>query len=196
MTKTFFMIHLIVIVCLLSACRQPYQPDNLLSKSEIDTLLVDISVYIDNKPDNISFDDRFKPENRRYYANKVQVQENKLLFLHKKDDVYYFCCQKKDLRSLYEHYLLVGGTFTKTPNGIENVDLKFYSPRLEPEKVEKVATLLFDEMVKTQNIKKYWNEKEMVEFPNKNFYFDVNAKRWLQTDSSEWKFLEEMKQGK
>ena len=105
-----------------------------------------------------------------------------------------FFFKHRDLTSMQEHYRGVGGYFRLDENGeITFLNLLYHTPRLGKAQMNNRSLMLFEEMVKTGNVKAYLGNRSFIHAPNNDFFYDAENNRWANTARSAWKFLDEAK---
>jgi hypothetical protein len=194
--KSYFLLVIISIV-LFSGCNPSYEPHQILSQTEYDSLVLELAPYLNKKPKEASFEERFTGKYKSYYKNLVKQQESYLKYLSQNGSTYYFYYVNKDLTSLYEHYKGFGGYYEKNSEGnIHYLNIIFETPRFTKEEIEKKGNVLFNEMVQKENVLSYLNNREFIKLPNDDFEYDPVQNKWVYTENSSWKFLEEIRRGK
>lgn len=183
-----------IAVIILIACTPKIDANESLSKEEYDQFLESIAPYVIKKPDNISYEERFLPENLIFYKNYITKTESKLLYYHQNDSVTFFFFLGKDLSSLFEHYRGLGGYCKRNENGKMNfVNLLYHTPRFTKEEVDQKGKELFLEMISKGNVDRFFGNKKYIHTPNQDFYYNTQLNKWDYTSNSSWKFLEEAK---
>lgn len=190
--KNYF---LFIIVLLFSACTTSFKADENLKGEAYDTELRKIAPYVIKKSDEVDYADRFKQENQSFYSNFISLTNGKLSYYYKNDTANLFFFEHKDLSSLYEHYRGLGGYYKTNEKGdITFMNLLYHTPRLTRSEMDERAAVLFTEMAQKGNVKRYIGNKNFIDTPNADFYYNTKLNRWDYTENSSWKFLEEAKQ--
>jgi hypothetical protein len=185
-----------VYLCLcLFACENSYEAKKNISEKEYRETVDRIAPYVIGKSDEFSFDARFLPENKPFYDNFISLTGGELLYFKERDTASLFYFQYRDLTSLYEHYRGLGGYFRQDENGkISFLNILYHTPRLTKTEINERATLLFGQMLQKGNVDVYVGNKQFVQTPNDDFYYDTKLNRWDYTENSSWKFLQEAKE--
>ncbi len=186
---------LAVILLTLVGCTRPapIEARKALSKRQYDSLLVQISPYVIKKPDAMDYAERFEMKNRHFYRNYLQLTEGKLRYYLKTDTAEFFAYEQRDLTSLYKHYRALGGYIKRDPltGQILHLNLLYHTPRFEKEEMDAKDQVLFLEMIATGDVSKFVGNRQYIQTPNDDFYYDTNRNLWDYTPNSSWKFLQE-----
>src|SRR5690606_8002751 len=106
------------------------------------------------------------------------------------DTATFFFFEHRDLSSMYEHYLGLGGYFRVNNEGnILFLNLLYQTPRLSSDQMAAKGELLFREMITRGNVNAFMGRRDFIHVPNKDFYYDTRRNRWDYTKNSSWKFL-------
>ena len=185
----------ITLCSVLLACENGYVAKQTLSAEEYVSKLSMIAPYVIGKSDEFSFEERFLPENRPFYENFIKLTGAELKYYKERDSAAVFFFQYRDLTSLFEHYRGLGGYYQTNENGeITFLNLRYHTPRLTKEEMEERGKILFEEMLPTGDVKSHLKNKQFVQTPNDDFYYNTKLNRWDYTENSSWKFLEEARQ--
>jgi hypothetical protein len=189
-----FASRLLLILFLTSKC-STYEPRKHLDENQYNDYLLKVSPFVNKKPKNTDFDDRFHKSNQHYYQILIAETNARLDFFYPTDTAIFFLYTLKDLTSLYEHYRAHGGYFrVNAKDSIVHLNLLFYTPRFTGDEMKEKGTKLFKEMVKKVNLKKYMGNRDYIHVPNDDFEYSAVENRWVYTENSSWKFLEEAKE--
>lgn len=187
-----------LIICLslfIVSCTTSYDAKENLSEDAYTKELARIAPYVIKKPDEFGYKDRFNKENQAFYTKFIQLTNGKLSYYSVKDTANLFFFEHRDLTSLYEHYRGLGGYYKTTKEGeIVFMNILYHTPRLTRAEMDERGKLLFMEMVKEGNVNKYLVDKNYIDTPNADFFYNTKTNRWDYTENSSWKFLEEAKQ--
>jgi hypothetical protein len=186
---------IIFAVALLVSCGKSIKPEAYFSKSELDTLLVDIAPYVNKNQKKFSFEEKFSAKSRPYYAALAKSQSAAIKYVFPTDSVYYFLTVQKDLTSLFEHYKAIGGYFKMDEHGQKDFNFLFYSPRFTKEEIDTKATELFQEMTESGSLNKYLGNRDYIQWPNEDVFYDAALRTWTLSESSEWAKIKEIAQG-
>lgn len=187
---------LISIICLaLAGCEKSFKAEDNLNEKEYQLTLDKLAPYVIEKPDNFTFEERFNQENKSYYDQYIKKTDSRLKYFVKTDTANLFFFSYKDLSSLYEHYRGTGGYYKTDDKGnITYINLLFWTPRFTPRERDNRDPLLFNEMVTMGNVAKYTGNKNYIQAPNADFYYNPTLQRWDYTKNSSWKFLREARE--
>jgi hypothetical protein len=187
-------IFLILSVVLVIGC-QSYDAREALTAGQYDSVLIRVAPYVIRKPDEISYEERFLGKNRPFYKKFLTITGGEITHYLEKDTAVLFSFQHRDMTSLYEHYRALGGYYKLDKGGnIAFMNLLYHTPRLTKDEMESRGEALFNEMVKTGHVSKYIGNKDFIDTPSDDFYYDTKRNRWDYTENSSWKFLEEAKE--
>lgn len=190
--KNYF---LLAIVFVFSACSASFEADENLKGEAYDIELKKVAPYVIKKSDEVEYSDRFKEENQPFYSKFITLTNGKLSHYYKNDTANLFFFEHKDLSSLHEHYRGLGGYYKTNEEGdIIFMNLLYHTPRLTRSEMDERAELLFTEMAQKGNVESYAGNKNFIDTPNADFYYNTKSNRWDYTENSSWKFLEEAKQ--
>lgn len=185
---------LLCFLVLLTSCNS-YNAEKSLNKSTYNKYFRQLSPYVLPKPDEVTFEDRFHNRLSSYYESIAKSTTAQLRFHQEADTAHFFFYEYKDLSSLFEHYRGMGGYFrTNEADSIVYVNLLYFTPRLTREEMDHRGKALFEEMVSKGNLKKYFLNKDFIQTPNADFYYNDKENRWDYTPNSSWKFLQEEQQ--
>lgn len=177
------------------SCSASFEAKENLQGNEYTLTLLQIAPYVVKKPDEFSYEDRFKTENQTFYNRFIELTGGKLTYYYKNDTASLFFFEHKDLSSLYEHYRGLGGYYKSDVDGnIECMNILYHTPRLTRKEMDERRLLLFKEMMTLGNVAKFSGNREYIDTPNADFYYNTKTNRWDYTENSSWKFLEEAKQ--
>lgn len=168
----------IILISFLGACTQSGYQQLPLSEHEREALLLQLAVYLDDRPENISGDARFDTAHRAYYAKLVKLNEASIVQLVAKGDTIYFMYKKRDRRSLYEHYRFIGGKMKMTKTAeIGYLDILFHTPRLSADELDK-GMFLFDKMLAGESLEAMHGDMKYIEWPDADYNYDPALRRW------------------
>lgn len=179
---------------IISGCKN-HNPDNYFSASSVDSLLMKLAVYTENKPEGVSYEDRFKSEYSVYYKNLITVQNMKLDRLYRKDSLWYFTIVKRDIKSLYDDKRATGGVFRLNGDSVCYMDIMFVTPQLKEEDLSEKVNDLFAAMTENE-MQKYTNDVAYIEWPNRDVLYSSETNRWYFPEGSKYKIFEEVMTGK
>jgi hypothetical protein len=183
------------LLLLIMACQDGYNPKENLSVTGYQERLAQIAPYVIGKSDEFSYEERFLPSNKPFYDNFISLAKAELVYFKERDTASLFYFQYRDLTSLYEHYRGLGGYFRQDDNGkITFMNVLYHTPRLTAAEITERRKLLFEQMLKKGNVNTFLGNKQFIQTPNDDFYYNTKLNRWDYTENSSWKFLEEARQ--
>jgi hypothetical protein len=186
---------LICLPALFISCNASYDAKENLDSESYTKELVKIAPYVVKKPDEFGYDERFKKENQSFYTKFIQLTNGKLSYCIENDTATLFFFEHKDLSSLYEHYRGLGGYYKKNDVGeVIFMNLLYHTPRLTRAEMDERGLVLFTEMATKGNVDKFLGDRNYIDTPNADFYYNTKINRWDYTENSSWKFLEEARQ--
>lgn len=186
---------LICLPALFISCNVSYDAKENLDSESYTKELVKIAPYVVKKPDEFGYDERFKKENQSFYTKFIQLTNGKLSYYIENDTATLFFFEHKDLSSLYEHYRGLGGYCKKNDVGeVIFMNLLYHTPRLTRAEMDERGLVLFTEMATKGNVDKFLGDRNYIDTPNADFYYNTKINRWDYTENSSWKFLEEARQ--
>jgi hypothetical protein len=181
----------VAFILLLVSCRDKFDAKTNLGETTYHELLLGLAPYVNKKPKSATMEERFDRRFASYYEQRIMEQQSEIRYYVATDSVHYFFYVNKDLTSLYEHYRGHGGYFVYDDEGaIKTLNILYYTPRWTKEEVNEKGRELFEEMLKTGNVKKFMGNRDYIQTPNNDFYYDVTNNLWQYTENSSWKFLE------
>lgn len=184
-----------VLSVLLVACDTSYDAKKNLSENEYHQTLAKVAPYVIGKSDEFSYEARFLPENKAFYDNFISLTGGELVYFKERDSASLFYFQYRDLTSLYEHYRGLGGYFRHDENGeISFLNILYHTPRLTKTEISERAKLLFEQMLQKGNVNTFLGNKQFIQTPNDDFYYNTSLNRWDYTENSSWRFLEEARE--
>jgi hypothetical protein len=174
----------------LLSCQQTFEAREILDVKEYDQVLTSIAPYVVRKHDDMSYEDRFKPESKSYYGLVMQKTGGHLKFFSETDTSKNFHYSYRDRSSLFEHYKSVGGYYRTDEKGkITFLNILYSTPRFTKEEALEKDPILFKEMVSKGNVASYIGNRKFVHTPNSDFYYNTKNNRWDYTANSSWNFL-------
>lgn len=188
MNKSVFGFLLVIVF----GCSKSYEARESMSDERYQQTIAKIAPYVAKKHDEMSYEDRFKPESAPYFKDYVNKTEGTLQYFLSTDTAKIFYYTYKDKSSLFEHYRGFGGYYREDEDGkITFLNILYHTPRLTREEQAAREYNLFHEMVTTGSVEKYLGNREYVHVPNEDFFYNTTTNRWDYTANSSWKFLEE-----
>lgn len=180
----------------LLGCERSIEAKKELSKAEYDVLIEQLAPYVVKKPDAFTYENRFDAENRPFYKNFIELTKAELMYYKESDTCTFFTFNYRDLASLKEHYRALGGYYRMNNNdSIVFLNLVYHTPRLTPDELWQKNKMLFESMIEKGNVTRFMGNRNFIDTPNKDFYYNPKINRWDYTENSSWKFLDKAKQG-
>lgn len=177
------------------ACNASINANEVLSKEEYKETLARVAPYVIKKPDDIGYEERFAPASKPYYDQFINLTGGKLVYFSENDTCSLFMFEYRDLSSLQRHFRALGGYYrTDEKGGIAFMNILFHTPRLTRNEMDVRGQELFVEMTDTGGVVKFIGNRNFIDTPNADFYYNTKTNRWDYTENSSWKFLEEAKQ--
>jgi hypothetical protein len=193
MTKLPLFAFALLLVC--SGCKKSINAHERLTELEYTALLDKIAPYVIKKPDEIEYENRFDSVSLPYYQNFIKLTGGEIRYIQETDTANFFAFVHRDHTSLYEHYRALGGYYrTDDAGNIIFLNLLYHTPRFTKEEMEQKGELLFKEMVRHGDVKRFIGNRGYIHVPNKDFYYNTKTNRWNHTDSSSWRFLDDARQ--
>jgi hypothetical protein len=153
-------------------------PDHFFSEKEKNALLMQLVLKMAEKPEGLAT----KEEIEAYYQNEVQTYH--WHYAVEKDGKYFFLISRP-APSLYGKRSAIGGFFESSDRmQVKKYNEVFHSFKFLPAELEKKGALLFEKMVKGEDLKGYQpggnrtNKQEWIEFPDDLHYFDGASQTW------------------
>jgi hypothetical protein len=183
------------ITIFLAACKKDYRVQSQLTDAQQRHYLLQVAPFVNKKPKEVDFEDRFKKANQLFYQNVIEKTQARFDYFYVTDTAKFFLYTSKDITSLYEHYRAQGGYFKVNENdSLIFLNVLFYTPRFTPEELETKGKILFYEMIKKGDVQKFVGNRDYIHVPNADFEYSTQENRWVYTENSSWKFLDEAKE--
>lgn len=165
---------------ILLSCQKSYEPDKNLNVEEQEQLKWRVIRYIAKPPDGLTFQERFYAGYDSYY--KEQASNHRLEAFYKGNDKQFFLISRI-APSLVEKRVATGGYFILNGNdSIQQYEEIFRTWKMVPDTLKKRSLLLFDKMVKGENLRPYEtrfsNGIDYIEFPDERTYFNKTERTW------------------
>ncbi len=180
-------------VVVMYGCKNPYAPEKYLSnQAEKDSLVEVFLPYVLPKPTDLPLTDRFKDSMKVFYRSQIKPNE---LSLHSyyvnKDSLHYCMFVRRDLKSLYIDYRAIAASFKRNKDSIYAIELKFLTPMFRKDTIYRKADELFNTLVETGNVNGYVGNRDFIDWPSKEVYYDTVERKWALKKDSEWNRLKE-----
>lgn len=172
----------ILLVFSFSSCMsRNYSPDQLAAEQQEQTLYEMVRYFGKLPKKGADHENKFEEKFDPYY--KLHAKEHQLIAYHKSSGGKEYLLLKKVAPSRFEKFFATGIEVIRDDKG----DITFYNEvfrtwRLaEPEYSQK-SNMLFDKMVKGEDLTPYYTHntnEEYIEFPDRTYAFDTKSRRWL-----------------
>jgi len=167
----------------LSAClSRNYSPDQLSNKQQEESLYQMVRYFGKLPKKGADHENKFEEKFDPYY--KIHAKEHQLIAYHRSPEGREYLLLKKVAPSRFEKFFATGIEAVRNNEGdIVHYKEVFRTWRLlEPEFTTK-SMMLFDRMAKGEDLTPYYThnsgDEEYIEFPDKNYAFDTQTRRWL-----------------
>ncbi len=184
MNRILVFFSLLIIVC--ASCStndEQYNPKNIISKPQEDSILLNIIKYTDeHRPDSINLENRFEKKNEAFF--KGILNKYSLDYLYKdKDGTYYYFIYKV-ARGVDDMYVGIGGKFKLGPdNQLQDFEESFRMWRMLHKDLKAKGVEVYADFINNKTLDKYMNNEKIqyIEFPNDFVGYDKNKKEWVAT---------------
>lgn len=162
----------------LISCHSKDEAAYYFSKSDQDSLLVNIITLVAENAPGANDSTRFQPQFRKYYADKIA--NFSLDKLEKTENGYYYFMLNRPVGHLTQYRRGVVGKFklkegSLRPTSFEEV---VNTPHLDIETLKVRGTFLFNELVKNNQLTIYIPLKHYVEWPDSTLKYSTKYNRW------------------
>ncbi len=131
--------------------------------------------------------DRFNDSLQTYYRSRKVPSELQLYkYYVDKDSVHYGLFIRREPKSLYIDYRAIAATFNRNKDSIYNIELKFLSSMFRKDTIYGKADELFDLLIETGGVTKYEGNRDFIDWPSKDVYYDKKERKWALKNASEW----------
>jgi hypothetical protein len=177
------------------ACQPQTAPEEYLSPVQLAVLKDNLLPFVIKKPDQLTYENRTDTAFRPLYREIDIAQQGIIKQLYPTDTAWFFVYHHKDRSSLFEHYRELGGYLKMDDQqNITYLNLLYHTPRWTPEEVEERSNELFQTMISKGSVQSFIGNKAYIKTPNEDFIYDPTINRWIMTENSSWKFLNEVEQ--
>ena len=154
-----------------------YDPLNTFDASQRDSLLTDLITYIYVKPSGADQQTKFSSEFRQRYVE--QLPKFKWLRHHLEESGEHYFYLIRPARNVHGHKRGVCGKFRLDEAGkIIDFEELFNTPMIPEEEAVKKGEEMFAWLVKKGDFKKYYLNKEYIEFPDERSFYDKKLLEW------------------
>jgi hypothetical protein len=179
----------------LVACQPKTAPEDYLTPVQVAQLKDNLLPFVIKKPDELTYENRNELNYRPLYREIDIAQQGIIKQLYPTDTAWFFVYHHKDRSSLFEHYRELGGYLKMDDQqNITYLNLLYHTPRWTPEEVEERSNELFQTMISKGSVQSFIGNKAYIKTPNEDFIYDPTINRWIMTENSSWKFLNEVEQ--
>lgn len=175
-------IYCIAGILFLMSCNQQKDSilaDDQLTPSQKEAVKKSIIRYVSKGPDNVSAQDRFKPDYDKYYEGNAK--RCFLEFYTVKGGYHYFLVTQP-AASLVEKRHATGGRFMLNDKGeITEYEEIFRTWKMTPKELKTKSELLFRELIEGKSMERYYTKHagdQYIEFPDDRTYFDKESRSW------------------
>jgi hypothetical protein len=167
-----------------------YAASAYLSPSEQRSFLYGISRYLAPLPENANHDNKFDPVYDAYYLRAAD--RHRLWYYYRgADDMAYFMVTRV-APSIREKYIATGGKLKRSSNGaIHWYEELFRTWKMPIEELLATTEPVFRDMVAGRDLSPYYPENSgdryIIEFPNRDVYYDPASRRWISKREAELK---------
>ncbi len=182
-----------ILLFLLEGCKGKYDPDHYFSsQAEKDSLISVFHPYVLPRPNDFPLADRFKDSMKVYYREQAGPNELQLYkYYIGQDSLHYGVFVRRDPKSLYIDYRAIAATFNRNKDSVYNIELKFLTPMFRKDTIFRKTDELFDLLIETGGVKKYEGNRDFVDWPNQDVYYDKVERKWALKKASEWNNVQE-----
>lgn len=173
-----------ILILLVTSCstKPDYKPERILSPQQQENLIRSVIRYISEIPKSANLETRLDKQFDSYYEE--QVAKHHLDYFHsilETGDVYLLVSRKA--QSIREKRVATGIHLKMPGDSISFYHEVFRSWKMEESELQKKGYLLFDLMVKGEDLSPYLpansGKEEYIEFPDANTWYDTVGRSWV-----------------
>ncbi|WP_114748523.1 hypothetical protein [Pleomorphovibrio marinus] len=175
--------YLVVLCLFLTACEErDYSPERL-PKENLEALKYSMVRYFGKLPKRYAnHENKFEEQFDDHYQQHAQEHEVLAYYADKAGKE--FLLIKREAPSLYKKYVATGIVFERDKkDSVTFYRESFRTWKMPDEELKEKGMLLFDKMVKGEDLSPYYpqnsGDEEFIEFPDDRNAFDVSTRRWL-----------------
>ena len=172
---------IIASVILLYACQSvnPFEPKKNVKHTSIDSLMVELTTIMGQRPKGVLNQDRHEPRYRKYYTDLSK--EFSLIYYHvTPDGCHYYYALRPARNNTGKVNRGVGGRFRLNTDGEVILFEEVFNTKIFPKgELEEMGLELFKEMIETGGIGKFINNKKLVEWPDDRTIYDMGLNEWI-----------------
>ncbi len=195
MMKRIKVIFLFLVGCALTihGCLKQdisYKPEKYLEPSEQTNFVYSIARYLAKMPERADYENRFESEFDDYYRKMASGHRLEAYFIAETGDHYFLI--SRHAPSLKPKRVATGGRLRYGPDDstIVYYEEVFRTWKMEEEEMKEKSNLLFDKMVRQEDLSRYYtdetSQEEYIQFPDKTTRYNTEDRRWeLIADISE-----------
>jgi hypothetical protein len=170
----------------ITGCNQTpnYEANQHLTTDQQKHLAYSVMRYLGKLPGKANHQTKFNADFDDHY--RALAESHKLDYYHKNDDGTAFFLFSRIAPSIKEKYVAIGGyvKFDAAQNIIDYAEV-FRTWKMTPEELAPKSLLLFDLMVRGEDLSPYYTansgNEEYIEFPDANTTYDKNQRLWVST---------------
>lgn len=179
-----------LLIIMLGACTSPnksYAPEAQLSDREQKEILYTTIRYLGHLPKKGNHENKFEATFDEYYS-KLALDYT-LEAYHQKDGFEYFLVSRI-APSFKEKKVATGVKMQRNATGeLEYYEEVFRTWKFEIPEMQEKGLMLFDKMVKGEDLSPYYNansgHEEYIEFPDGKVQYDIIQRRWVVKENPE-----------
>lgn len=177
----FIVISLLFVVgC--SSNKIDIEPSSYLDSTEIGDFNYSIIRYAGDLAGKASQDNKFDSSFDDYYKNLSAAHKLRFYFTDTASGHTYFLLTRI-APSLTQKYVAIGGKLKMNKDSITYYEEIFRTWKMPEEEQLKVSEMLFNKMIKGEDLSMYYPENSgdeyIIEFPSEKVFFDTTRRRWL-----------------
>ncbi|WP_373495446.1 hypothetical protein [Aquiflexum sp.] len=186
--KLYVILSAVILISLVSCESKPkYSPERSLTENEQSQILYTTIRYLGHLPKRGTYENRFEAQFDEYYSKLVLDFEVEAY--HKDGDFEYFLASRV-APSIKVKKVAVGVKMKRNETGeLTYYEEVFRTWKFEIPEMKKKGLMLFDKMVKGEDLSPYYIQnsapEEFIEFPDDKVYFDIEEKRWKVNSSND-----------
>jgi hypothetical protein len=158
------------------------EPSSYLDSTEIGDFKYSIIRYAGDLAGKASHDNKFDPSFDDYYKNLSAAHELRFYSADTASEHTYFLLTRI-APSLTKKYVAIGGKLKMNKDSITYYEEVFRTWKMPEEEQLKVSEMLFNKMIKGEDLSMYYPENSgdeyIIEFPSEKVFFDTTRRRWL-----------------
>jgi len=155
-----------------------YSPGRYFEPAQADSLLLEMMVYIYRKPEGLTWQQRFEPQYRFYYRERLGLFEH--LYMERENDEgdYKYFILRPGRQENTSTVRGVGGTMTIEDGVITAFQETFNTSIGTREEISDRGYQIFHEWVTTGSWERFASDKNYVEWPDDRLKYDLERHEW------------------